>query len=356
MNRVTEFEPWMAQAMRRAVKLSQRGWPAPNPRVGCVIMQKGQVVGEGYHRYAGGPHAEVEALHQAGPDAAGAGVFVTLEPCNHFGRTPPCSQALISAKVKRVFYALADPNLTASGGAETLRRAGIEAIEGLERDHALQTNWPWLSATRRQRPFIAVKAAMSLDGRIALPSGESQWITNESARAAGRRLRAEYGAVLAGRGTVMADDPLLTARIRGLAHEPVRLVMDPHHKLGGEYRVFNGPSPARRIVINAVDPTDIEAPYADGHFDLHNLMHVLFQSNVRMILVEGGSATISHFLRENLVDRIHLFTGDCVLGEGIPWAAFPGQPLSEIHRWHLAKVHRYGNCAELIYDFTPPVL
>lgn len=347
------IEPWMGKAMARAVKLSQRGFPAPNPRVGCVIVNKGQVVGEGFHAFAGGPHAEVEALLRAREGAKGADVFVTLEPCNHFGKTPPCAQALIQAGVKRVFYAVSDPNPVASGGADTLMKAGINAFVGLGAEAARKVNGPWLVATARQSPYVAVKCAMSLDGRIALPSGQSQWITNDASRRAGRRLRTEYGAILVGRKTVEADNPRLTARIKGVTNEPVRLILDPHQSLNDELPLFQGDHPARRVVAKAVLPGDIEVPLHAGGFVLPLLLKALYASGIQMVLVEGGAHTVSRFLEAQVVDRIHLFAGNCILGDGTPWATFANQSLDKTQRWHLDGLRRHGDCFEATYDSSP---
>lgn len=294
--------------------LSRRGFPAPNPHVGCVIAVGGEIVGEGYHRYAGGNHAEVEALRAAGSRAAGATAFVTLEPCSHHGRTPPCTAALIAAGVSRVVVACNDPNPIAAGGLQVLRGAGIECHFGLLQDEAATANEQFLAAMRRRRPWIVLKAATSLDGRIALPTGESKWITGAAARRAAHRLRANCGAVLVGRRTVEADDPALTARIPGVVNQPVRIVLDPLAKLGKDWKVFDDSAPTIHVVDGAFG---LKA--GSRGFDLQALCGALFEQRINGVLVEGGAATATAFVCQELVDEIELFVAPKLLGSGPAW-------------------------------------
>ena len=309
------------RAMRRAIQLSRRGYPAPNPHVGCVIVSGGEIVGEGWHAYAGGPHAEVVALERAGPQARGAEVFVTLEPCNHSGRTGPCSQALLDAGVARVVAACADPNPVARGGLARLQMAGVTTDLGLLADEAADANLRFLTAMKRRRPYVVAKAALSADGRTALSSGESRWLTSEAARAAGRRLRAEMGAVLVGRGTVEADDPQLTARVRGSRNEPVRIVLDPGGRLTGRERVFREPGEVIQVVQEAERGAghQLVAPYHGGEFHLPELLSLLFRRGITGVLVEGGAKTLGAFVRAGLVDRYELFLAPLLLGSGPAW-------------------------------------
>lgn len=290
--------------MRRAIALSRRGMPAPNPHVGCVIVRDGEVVGEGYHHYTGDLHAEANALNAAGEAARGATAYVTLEPCNHFGRQPPCSEALIAAGVARVIVACPDPNPKAAGGLAKVAAAGIETKIGFLEAEAAAVNQQFLFAVRHRRPRVVLKAAASLDGRIALPSGESQWITGEAARKEGHRLRVECGAVLVGRRTVELDDPQLTARIPGVVNQPLRVVLDPHARLKGTERVFDASAPTRHVT---------------GPIDLPALLSDLYESGVKGLLVEGGAVTAASFVRANLVDRLELFLAPKVLGDGPSW-------------------------------------
>jgi diaminohydroxyphosphoribosylaminopyrimidine deaminase/5-amino-6-(5-phosphoribosylamino)uracil reductase len=218
-----------AQAMWRALELAERGRAtvSPNPMVGCVILADGEVVGEGWHHVAGGPHAEVVALHEAGERARGATVYVTLEPCAHTGRTPPCVDALLRAGIGRIVIAATDPNPVAAGGADALRRAGIAVDVGLLRDEAVQRNAVFLHGVRRRRPYVWCKGAVSLDGRVTAADGTSQWLTGGPARRRAHELRAQVDAVLVGSGTLLADDPRLTVRLDGwTGPQPLRVVVD----------------------------------------------------------------------------------------------------------------------------------
>lgn len=330
--------------MQRAVALSKRGYPAPNPRVGCVIVQDGMIVGQGHHSCAGGQHAEAVALKDAGPRAAGSDVYVTLEPCNHHGRTPPCTAALIEAGVARVVYGCEDPNSIAAGGAARLREAGIEVVGGFQRDKAALANEIWLSAMRLKRPYVVAKAAMSLDGRIALPSGESKWISGGAARRQGHGLRAEMGCVLVGSGTVIADDPLLTTRIPGVKNQPLRVVLDPDGVVSDGASVFSDGAPSLRFVAQGVNrPSAIPLPLVDGRFDLPIVLQELWQRGVTGILVEGGSKTLGAFFEAELVDRLELFVAPKLLGSGLTWLDLPGiGALGSVPTMRLERVRRVG--------------
>lgn len=314
--------------MRRAIALSRRGFPAPNPHVGCVLVRDGQIVGEGFHRYAGAPHAEAMALSVAGEAARGATAYVTLEPCNHYGRTPPCSEGLLKADVARVVVACADPNPRAAGGAQRLREAGVPVEIGVLESEAAAANEQFLFAIQRKRPYVVVKAAASLDGRIALPSGESQWITGAAARREGHRVRAELGAVLVGRRTVELDDPHLTARIPGVHNPPLRVVLDPHARLTGKERVFDGAAPTRHVT---------------GTIDLRDLLQDLFKNGVTGLLVEGGATTIAGFVRQGLVDAYELFVAPKLLGDGPAWIQGLDLPrLADAPQLRIESVKRVG--------------
>ncbi len=315
--------------MREAIQLASNGFPAPNPHVGCVIVRDRKVVGRGFHQYAGGPHAEAVALAEARELAWGADAYVTLEPCNHTGRTPPCSQALITAGIKRVFIANKDPNPVAAGGAETLRKAGIEVAFGLCATEAEEVNHQFLESIRLKRPIVTVKTAMSLDGRIASASGESKWITGPEARIEGHRLRAECGSVLVGYRTVLADDPELTARIEGVINPPVRIVIDPDHKLTGRERVFNDAAPTLHLTGR---PFNLEMALTD-----------LFAQGIRGVLVEGGAGTIQRFVSAKLVDSFQIFVAPILIGEGLTWTGglrFP--TLAESCELTIGTVRRFG--------------
>lgn len=340
-----------SRAMARAILLSRRGFPAPNPHVGCVIVRDGEIVGEGWHRFAGGPHAEAEALAAAGERARGATAYVTLEPCNHHGRTPPCSQALIRAGVARVVVACRDPNPVASGGLEALRSAGVTVETGLMADEATEANWRFLTAMRLGRPVVVAKAAMSADGRIALPSGESRWITGPAARRAGHRLRAEMGSVLVGRVTAERDDPLLTARIPGVRNQPLRIVLDPAGRLPSGLGVFDGSAPTLRVTDGPVAGSLAVGRDPRGGLNLRALMAELFRRGVTGVLVEGGGRTIASFLRAGLVDRLELFVAPALLLDGLPavLGEAPGS-LESAPRGRWVSVRRAGPDLRLTLD------
>ena len=328
--------------MRRAIELSRKGFPPPNPHVGCVIERNGEILGEGWHQTYGGPHAEVAALSDVGGNAKGATAYVSLEPCNHTGRTGPCSEALIAAGVVKVVYASPDPNPIAVGGAERLKQAGIEVIGGFIEDEARMANLRFLRSFELGRPYVVVKAATSLDGRIALPSGESKWITGEQTRLLGHALRAEAGAVIVGRNTVEKDNPSLTARIDGAVNQPLRVILDPDAKLTADYSVFSDGGQTLR----AVKPGKhgLEVPYVNGRFDLHFLLATLGQMGIRSVLVEGGAMTNSSFLDADLADRIELFMAPIVLGAGPSWAEGAGVgSLDHANRFSVANLDRLSN-------------
>jgi diaminohydroxyphosphoribosylaminopyrimidine deaminase/5-amino-6-(5-phosphoribosylamino)uracil reductase len=252
--------------------------------------------------------------------------------------------ALIAAGVRRVFIAVADPNPLASGGTTALREAGVEVEVGLRAEEAEAVNWQFLGAMRRRRAMVTVKAGISLDGRIALPSGESQWITGEAARRAGRRLRAQCGAVLVGRRTIEADDPELTVRLRGVPNPPVRVVLDPRRDRGGTYRVFDNQAPTRVLDETAIGP----APFSALRIARH-----LFENGINGVLVEGGAQTVAAFLREGVVDRLELFLAPKVLGGGPAWTTGIGiSRLDEAPSFTLRSVRRWGPDLQLSY--APP--
>ncbi len=333
--------------MHRAVELSKYGFPAPNPHVGCVIVKENEVVGEGWHEFVGGPHAEVMALEQAKEKAEGADVYVTLEPCNHWGRTGPCSEALIRAAVRRVYVACTEPHSVAKGGLQKLQEAGIEAFAGILHSEARQANLVWYSAMEMGRPFVCAKAATTLDGRIALPSGESKWITSDQAREDAHFLRAEMGAVLVGCGTVLADDPQLTVRVRGVHEQPVRIVLDPSCRLTGSERIFQE-SRSRTVWIVGdgnplTHPSQIALNIANGEFDLQEVLAVLWDQKLTSVLVEGGGKTIARFLNAGLVDRIDLFVAPKVFGDGPSWVSgLQAERLADVRGWEFEEPRKVG--------------
>ena len=314
-------------AMRRAVALSARalGDTAPNPVVGCVILDAhGAIAGEGWHRRAGGPHAEVNALLAAGELARGGTAVVTLEPCNHTGRTGPCAQALIEAGIGRVVFAVADPSPSASGGAATLRAAGVEVESGLLAAEAEAVNVAWLTSARLGRPHVRWKYAATLDGRIAAADGTSRWITSAEARADVHRLRAEADAVVVGSGTLRADDPHLA--VRGIAGvtQPLRVVIDSRARIGLNARVLDDAAPTLIAVAEDADTSHlpgvatVRLPYdkAGTGLDLAALLTDLYTRGVRSVLVEGGPTIAAAFVAAGLVDAVTGYLAPALLGAG----------------------------------------
>jgi len=308
-------------AMLRAVALAARGLgtTSPNPVVGCVILdESGEIVGEGFHAYAGGPHAEVRALAAAGDRAQGGTAVVTLEPCNHTGRTGPCSQALISAGVVRVVAGVADPNPVAKGGAEALRSAGVDVEMGVRAAEVHAGNIAWLTATRRAaagdpRPFVIWKFASTMDGRSAALDGTSQWITSPDARADVQELRSTVDAIIVGVGTVLADDPHLTARTGAGAlanRQPIRVIVDSAGRTPDDARVRDGA--ARTWVATAAEV----GSGTDNRVDLRKLGAGMFERGCRRVLLEGGPTLAGAFLREGLVDEVVGYLAPKLLGAG----------------------------------------
>ncbi|MGW1520111.1 bifunctional diaminohydroxyphosphoribosylaminopyrimidine deaminase/5-amino-6-(5-phosphoribosylamino)uracil reductase RibD [Streptomyces sp. NPDC001436] len=312
-------------AMRRAIELASRGLgsTSPNPVVGCVLTDPaGTVVGEGWHQRAGGPHAEVHALRAAGDAARGATAYVTLEPCNHTGRTGPCAQALIDAGVTRVVYAVPDPNPQATGGGATLRAAGIDTTAGLLADEAEQGNAAWLTSVRLGRPHVTWKYAATLDGRSAAEDGTSRWITSAESRADVHRLRAEADAVLVGAGTLRADDPHLAVRGTDGATQPLRVVLDARAGLLPTARVLDDAAPT--LIVTGEDADTRHLPGADllrlplheGRIPLHRLLTELYARGVRSVLLEGGPTLAGAFLEAGAVDRVIGYIAPALLGAG----------------------------------------
>jgi diaminohydroxyphosphoribosylaminopyrimidine deaminase/5-amino-6-(5-phosphoribosylamino)uracil reductase len=321
-------------AMQRALTLAARGLEStdPNPRVGCVIAQRGRVVGEGWHERAGEAHAEVAALRVAGAQAAGATVYVTLEPCSHHGRTPPCTDALIAAGVARVVYSIADPNPLVNGqGAGLLRAAGITVEAGLLADEARELNAGFIQRMQRGRPLVRVKLAMSLDGRTALDNGASRWITGEAAREDVQHWRARSSAVLTGIGTVLADDPRLDVRLADEVpgrprRQPLRVVLDARLRTPADARLFA--SGGEVLILTALDTADdaraaeltergarIESlPAVAGRLALTTVIERLGELEANEVLVEAGPTLVGALLHASLVDELLVYVAPILLG------------------------------------------
>jgi diaminohydroxyphosphoribosylaminopyrimidine deaminase/5-amino-6-(5-phosphoribosylamino)uracil reductase len=326
---MSEFTADDARHMARALELARRGLYTtdPNPRVGCVLVKGGKVIGEGWHLRAGEPHAEVHALAAAGEQARGATAYVSLEPCCHQGRTPPCTQALIAAGVARVVAAAPDPNpRVASQGVAELERAGIRIDVGLMRTETERLNPGFIARMTRGRPYVRIKLAASLDGRSALASGESKWISGEAARADVQRLRARSSAILTGIGTVLADDPSLNVRDLDIGRQPLRVVLDGHLSMRASARMLR--LPGRTLVVTAEDDSDYAEPLlaagaevivlraGPGRVDLAGLMEDLAEREVNELLVEAGATVCGALLQADLVDELIVYLAPHLLGSG----------------------------------------
>ncbi|RPK67270.1 Riboflavin biosynthesis protein RibD [Streptomyces sp. ADI96-02] len=342
-------------AMSRAVALAARGLgsTSPNPVVGCVITDAaGEPVGEGFHQRAGGPHAEIHALRAAGGRARGGTAYVTLEPCAHTGRTGPCAQALLDAGISRVVYAVGDPDPRAAGGADTLRRAGVQVEQGLLAEEAEAGNAAWLTSVRLGRPYVLWKYAATLDGRIAAADATSRWITSPEARADVHRLRAEADAVLVGSGTARADDPHLGVRGIDGATQPLRVVLDTNAAaVTPGARVLDASAPT--LVAVAEDAPAGHLPEAvvlrlpraatGPGLDVGALLAALHARGVRSVLLEGGPTLAGAFVAAGAVDKVVGYLAPVLLGAGPAALADAGIPtLSEALRLDLTEAVRIG--------------
>jgi diaminohydroxyphosphoribosylaminopyrimidine deaminase/5-amino-6-(5-phosphoribosylamino)uracil reductase len=316
---------WMATCLRLARRGLGNAWP--NPAVGCVVVKDGRCVGRGWTQPGGRPHAETEALDRAGPAARGATAYISLEPCAHWGRTPPCTEALIAAGVARVVTAVEDPDPRVAGaGHAQLRAAGVAVTENLERARAEWLNAGFFTRIRAGRPLVALKLAQSLDGRIATATGASRWITGAEARAVGHRLRAEHDAILVGSGTARTDDPALTCRLDGLeGRSPVRVVVDARASLAPTSALARTAREVPTWLLTAEDAaTDaLEragvrvlriAADGGGHVELAAGLRALGREGITRVLVEGGAGIAGALTARGLVDRLYLFAGGRVIG------------------------------------------
>lgn len=331
--------------MRLALELAANatGRTSPNPLVGAVVVKDNRVVGCGWHRKAGTPHAEVHALRQAGELARGAEVYVTLEPCAHYGKTPPCAKALVEAGVKKVYAALLDPNPKVAGkGFKMLEDAGIKVEYGFLEDEARRQNEVFLKWIEHKKPFIAMKAAMTLDGKIATASGQSKWITNETSRRYGYKLRDMYDAIMVGINTVKEDNPSLTARVEG-GRNPVRIILDSSLDIdmnanvitdGAAKTIIATTDLAERAKMASLEKMGVQVLVVDrdGHnrVDIVKLMDILGQQKICSILAEGG-ATLHGSLTENhLVDRAYFFIAPKIIGGALAKSPVMGEGILDL--------------------------
>jgi diaminohydroxyphosphoribosylaminopyrimidine deaminase/5-amino-6-(5-phosphoribosylamino)uracil reductase len=352
--------------MSLALDLAARGrcGASPNPMVGAVVLDaEGEMVGSGYHARCGGPHAEVNALKEAGERARGGTIFVTLEPCSHYGRTPPCCNAIIDAGINRVVMAMRDPTPTAGGGCDRLIEAGIDVVVGPGEGPSRQLNRRWLRSVSEGRPWITLKAGVSLDGRIATRIGESQWITSEAARRRGLELREEHDAILVGISTVLADNPRLTRRLNMNPEEAwLRIVLDSTLRIPSEcHLVADEPETTLVVHTNAaarsekqrlrdcgVQTLEVRAS-ADGRIELEDLLPRLARIHISALMVEGGAEVHGSFVDHDLYDEAVLFVAPMILGGAAP-PAVGGLGIAHLRdapRLQFDGVERIGTDVEL---------
>lgn len=350
---------WMQLAIREARK--GLGRTSPNPCVGAVVVKNNRLIAAGYHHQAGTPHAEVHALRAAGAKARGATIYVTLEPCNHTGRTPPCTQAILAAGIKRVVVGMLDPNpLVAGGGCHTLAAHGLEITQGVLAEECRSLNLPFSKYITSGLPWVIMKAGISLDGRLALASGQCSWLTNEQSRRQVHRLRDRVDAILIGSGTALGDDPVLTTRLPGRrGRDPLRVILDTSLRLPPSAKmlqqassaptwIFCGPeADAERAEALLKAGAIIKQVRLDeaGQLDLGAVLCELGRAQLTSVLVEGGSRVHTAFLRAKLVDEVQIFVAPIFIGaDGVPLVDVLGlQTVVDAPRFSTTKVRRFGS-------------
>ena len=353
--------------MRRALALAERGWgqTAPNPMVGAVVVAGGEIVGEGYHERFGGPHAEINALLQAGERAQGATLYVTLEPCAHHGKTPPCVDAIIAAGISRVVFAGRDPNAVARGGSERLERAGVQVDSGVERAAAIDLNAPFYHAQASDRPWVTLKLALSADGAVADPTGQQRWITGPESRAEVHRMRANSDAIAVGIGTVLADDPELTVRDAPAPRvSPRRVVFDSKARTPLASRLVLGAReiPTTLVVLPEAPEERLMALRAAGvdvvvcSSSLRDTLVTLRSFGIQSLFVEAGPRLAGALLRESLVDRLTIFHSPLVIGDAAPkgFAFAPRGFEAALTQHRIIESRRFGQDTMTTYALQEP--
>ena len=367
------FSPQDVAFMQLALDLAKQGefTTTPNPSVGCVLVKDGKVVGKGFHAKAGEPHAEVMALREAGENARGATAYVTLEPCSHSGRTPPCAKGLVEAGVSKVIAAMCDPNPQVAGkGLQILSDAGIESAVGLLEENAEQLNKGFLKRMRTGKPFVQLKLAMSIDGKTAMASGESKWITGAQARADVQQYRAKASAILSTSQTVLADDPSLNVRWEELPsdvkasyaqeklRQPVRVILDSSHKVRSDFKVFSTESPVWLVGEDDYSLTDfphftdyLKLDRNQGETRLQALMAELGKRQINTLWVEAGATLAGALIAENLVDELIIYMAPKLLGDQArDLCHLPNlTQLAEAPLWQLQSCEPVGDDLKLIY-------
>jgi len=348
--------------MRMALALAKKGqgYASPNPMVGAVIVKDSKVIGSGYHQSFGEAHAEVNAIEEAGSQAKGATLYVNLEPCNHTGKTPPCSLKILEVGIKRVVMAMEDPNTIAGGGAVFLKEHGVEVLAGVCEATAKKLNEAFIKYVTKKRPFVLLKCAATLDGRIATRTGDSKWVTGDKARKFVHQLRHAVDAILVGIGTIHADDPRLTTRLDSDSGcDPVRIVLDTHLSISPDARILQLDSNSDTILITGSTVTEakkkrivkagvrlLEQPVKNGQIDLKSLMVGLGSMGITSLLVEGGSHVIASAIRSGIIDKALFFYAPKILGgdDGIPICRGPGpERMQDSIRVKDIRVQRFGD-------------
>lgn len=349
--------------MQMALDLAAQGtgFTSPNPLVGAVVVKGQKVVGRGYHERFGGPHAEVNALHQAGDQARGATLYVTLEPCNHTGKTPPCTEKILAAGIRRVVVAMTDPNPGVKGGGNAyLRHSGIDVLDGLEEEAARRQNAFFIKHIRTGLPFVILKCAATLDGRIATRTGDAHWVSGPQSRQFVHELRHTVDAILVGVDTVKTDDPSLTTRLPdGNGCDPTRIILDTHLSIPLNARVLTQASNAATIIVTGPEVSDtarreviaggarvLTCACRDNRIDMAALMETLGAEGIASVLVEGGSRVSGSALRAGIVDKIYFFYAPKLLGgdDGVPISRGPGQErMQDCLNVEGVTVHRFGS-------------
>ncbi|RLB31894.1 MAG: bifunctional diaminohydroxyphosphoribosylaminopyrimidine deaminase/5-amino-6-(5-phosphoribosylamino)uracil reductase RibD [Deltaproteobacteria bacterium] len=359
--------------MRQALSLARKGLgsTSPNPVVGALVVKHGRIIGSGYHKRAGAPHAEVVAIAKAGKGARGATLYVTLEPCNHYGRTPPCTRAILESGIRTVVVGIGDPNPhVKGGGAEFLRAQGLEVRCGVMKEECARTNEAYITYVTQGKPFVMVKGALTLDGWIATRTGHSKWITNEKSRRFVHMLRKTSDAIMVGIETVIADDPLLTAYLRkGPAPDPVRVIVDTNLRVPLESRILTGEtstltciaagskvSADRKKKIEGLGAKVLRCKVKDGRVDLKDLLNQLAKMSICSVLVEGGANIFTTIIRERLVDKYYLFLAPKLLGgdNGVPFTTGPGcDIIKDCWELQVARVRRFDD--DIMVEAYPKV-
>lgn len=354
--------------MKRAIELAKlaKGFTNPNPMVGAVIVKDGRIIGEGYHHKCGELHAERNAIANLTESAEGATIYVTLEPCCHYGKTPPCTEAIIENKIAKVMIGSRDPNPLVSGkGAQILREHGIEVVEDFLREECDEINPIFFHYITTKMPYVTMKYAMTADGKIATKTGDSKWITGEEARTEVQRMRHEHMGILAGIGTVIADDPMLNVRLEGLK-SPVRIICDSHLQIPMESQIVKTAKEIRTIVVcldeetqtekmEALKKQDIQIeklPQKDGHIDLYELMKRLGEQGIDSVFVEGGGIINDSLIREDLVNRLEVFIAPKVFGGTAAKSPVEGSGISMVKEatlFTLQEIRRIDQDVKLTY-------